>query len=63
MADPRHDPFGARTTVDLPEGPTSFYSLSRLQDEGLIDSLDRLPFSIRILLENTLRHAGGDYVS
>ena len=63
MADPRHDPFGARTTVDLPEGPTSFYSLSRLQDEGLIDSLDRLPFSIRILLENALRHAGGDYVS
>ena len=63
MADPRHDPFGARTTVDLPEGPTSFYSLSRLQDEGLLDSLDRLPFSIRILLENALRHAGGDYVS
>jgi aconitate hydratase len=63
VADLRHDPFGARTTVDLPEGPTSFYSLSRLQDEGLLDSLDRLPFSIRILLENALRHAGGDYVS
>ena len=63
MADLKNDPFGARTTVELPEGPTSFYKLSRLEDEGVIDSLDRLPFSIRILLENTLRHAGGGYVT
>ncbi|MEM7417833.1 MAG: aconitate hydratase AcnA [Gemmatimonadota bacterium] len=63
MAERRHDPFGALTSIDLPEGPTSFYKLSRLQDEGVIDSIDRLPFSIRVLLENTLRHAGGGYVS
>ena len=63
MADPRPDPFGALTTVDLPEGPTSFYRLSKLEEDGVIDSLDRLPFSIRVLLENALRHAGGDYVS
>ena len=63
MADPRPDPFGALTTVDLPEGPTSFYRLSTLEEDGVIDSLDRLPFSIRVLLENALRHAGGDYVS
>ena len=63
MADLRHDPFGARTTIDLPEGPTSFYKLSRLEDEGVIDSLDRLPFSLRVLLENALRHAGGTYVT
>lgn len=63
MADLTRDPFGALTSIDLPEGPTSFYKLSRLQDEGVIDSLDRLPFSIRVLLENTLRHAGGSYVS
>ena len=62
MADSRHDPFGALTTVDLPEGRTSFYRLSRLEDEGVLDSLDRLPFSIRVLLENALRHAGGAYV-
>jgi aconitate hydratase len=62
VAELRHDPFGARTTIDLPEGPTSFYRLSHLEDEGVLDSLDRLPFSIRVLLENTLRHAGGTYV-
>jgi len=63
VADTTRDPFGALSTVDLPEGPTSFYRLSRLQDDGVVDSLDRLPFSIRILLENALRHAGGGYVS
>jgi aconitate hydratase len=63
VADLNRDPFGALTTLDLPEGSTSFYRLSRLEEEGVVDSLDRLPFSIRILLENALRHAGGGYVS
>ncbi len=63
MADLKHDPFGALSTIDLPEGPTSYFRLSRLQDEGVLDSLDRLPFSIRVLLENALRHAGGGYVA
>ncbi len=56
------DPFGALATVDLPEGPTSFYRLGRLEEAGVTD-LDRLPFSIRVLLENVLRHAGDDYIS
>jgi len=56
------DPFGALATLDLQEGPTSFYRLARLEEEGFV-SLDRLPFSIRILLENALRHAGKGYVS
>ena len=60
MAESRRDPFGALTTVDLPEGPTSFYRLGRLEEEGVIDSLDRLPFSIRILLENALRPRSSD---
>ncbi len=63
MAEHRKDPFGALSNVDLAEGSTSFYRLSRLEDEGVIPSLDRLPFSIRVLLENALRHAGGPYVS
>jgi len=63
VADHTRDPFGALSSIDLPEGATSFYKLSRLEDEGVIDTLDRLPFSIRILLENALRHAGGSYVT
>ncbi|MCB1272503.1 MAG: hypothetical protein KDB31_13840, partial [Microthrixaceae bacterium] len=49
--------------MDLPEGPTAYYRLSRLEETGVVDSLDRLPFSIRVLLENALRHAGGGYVT
>ena len=56
------DPFGALTSVDLPEGPTSFYRIGKLEDEG-VTSVDRLPFSIRILLENVLRFAGRGYVT
>jgi aconitate hydratase A / 2-methylisocitrate dehydratase len=63
VAKTKRDPFGARITVDLPEGKTSFFRLSRLEEEGVVGSLDRLPFSIRVLLENVLRHAGGAYVS
>ena len=56
-----NDPFGALSSIDLMEGSTSFYSLATLETSGVAD-LDRLPFSIRVLLENALRHAGGRYV-
>ncbi len=56
------DPFSALATIDLPEGPTSFYRLGRLEELGMV-SLDRLPFSIRVLLENVLRNAGDGYVT
>ena len=54
--------FGSLASLHLSEGDTSFYRLQALEEQGLA-SLDRLPFSIRILLENALRHAGGGYVS
>jgi aconitate hydratase len=57
VTDRLQDPFGALSKVDLSEGSTSYYRLGRLEEEGLAD-LDHLPFSIRILLENVLRHAG-----
>jgi aconitate hydratase len=62
VADSVIDPFGALKTVDLPEGPTSYYDPSVLEEAGLV-KLSALPFSIRILLENALRHAGKGYVS
>ena len=56
------DPFGALAAIELPEGPTSYYRLGRLEETGVVASLDRLPFSIRVLLENVLRNAGDGQV-
>jgi aconitate hydratase len=58
----RPDPFGAESSLQLSEGPTSIFRLDVLEEQG-ITQLDRLPFSIRILLENALRHAGRGYVT
>ena len=55
------NPFGARSTLDVPEGTLTYYRLGALADRGLAE-LDRLPFSIRVLLENVLRHAGNGIV-
>ena len=56
------DPFGARATLTTAQGTTVvYYRLRKLVEDGLVD-LDRLPFTVRILLENLLRNAGGEYV-
>ncbi len=49
------NPFGTRGRLD-PAGPV-IYRLAALAQQGLAD-LNRLPFSIRILLENALRFCG-----
>jgi aconitate hydratase A / 2-methylisocitrate dehydratase len=51
------NPFGTRTTLKLPGGPAAVYSLRALEKAGAA-RLDRLPFSIRVLLENMLRFVG-----
>jgi aconitate hydratase len=40
----------------------TFYSLQALREYGVM-TIDQLPFSIRILLENLLRHAHTDLVA
>ena len=56
------DPFSARSTLSTPFGETvTYYRLEALEEQGLAN-LDTLPFTVRILLENTLRHAGGEFV-
>jgi aconitate hydratase len=56
------DPFGARATLATPFGETvSYYRLEALQEQGFAD-LVALPFTVRVLLENALRHAGGEFV-
>ena len=56
------DPFDALRTIDLPEGETAYYDIGVLEKAGMVE-LEKLPFSIRILLENALRHAGKGYVA
>ncbi|MDH4045029.1 MAG: aconitase family protein, partial [Gemmatimonadota bacterium] len=54
--------FGAHARLDLPEGPATIFRLQALADAGIVE-LPRLPFSIRILLENALRHCGNGVVT
>ena len=51
------DPFGAYSVLDLPGGPCRVAHLGLLAKKvGL--PLERLPYSIRVLLENALRYCG-----
>ena len=56
------DPFGAR--APLGPGLPAFYRLSALAAAGVAPGLDlsHLPVTVKILLENVLRHAGGGIV-
>ncbi len=62
MTSSQPDPFGARATVDLAGEPSTVYQLSALERDGT-RAIDRLPFSIRVLLENALRFAGRGVVT
>ncbi|MEA2538153.1 MAG: aconitate hydratase [Chloroflexota bacterium] len=55
---PAHDPFGARASL----GPAlpDLYRLSALEPLGV--DLDRIPVTVKVLLENALRNAGGGLV-
>jgi aconitate hydratase len=64
---PIHDPFAARAS--LGPGLPDYYRLASLEalgsgpGIGLGTSLDRAPMTLKILLENVLRHAGQGVVS
>ena len=49
------DSFGARGTFDTGSGSATIYRLSKLVERG-VGHVDKLPFSIKILLENALRN-------
>ena len=55
-----HDPFNARTTLKTPAGDRTYYRLDALKALGPID---RLPYSIRVLLEACLRNCDGRIVT
>jgi aconitate hydratase len=57
------DVFGARSTLDTGLGRAALYRLSALEKAGVCPGLERLPFSIRVLLESVLRNVDGELVS
>jgi aconitate hydratase len=57
-----HDQFSARLTIPLAGTDVTIYSLEALERAG-VAQLDRLPFSVRVLLENALRHLGRGFVT
>jgi aconitate hydratase len=55
-----NDPFGARRQLPLPGEAATYYSLDALAARGITAAdLQRLPFTVRILLENLLRQCDG----
>ncbi|MBL9119730.1 MAG: aconitate hydratase AcnA [Phycisphaerae bacterium] len=55
-----HDPFHARTQLDTPYGQKTFCRLDAVKHLGPIQ---RLPYSIRVLLESCLRNLDGHIVT
>ncbi|MGA2294285.1 MAG: aconitate hydratase AcnA [Acidimicrobiales bacterium] len=57
MTTPSLDSFGSKSTLDVPGRSLTYFSLkcAGLRDFGV----ERLPYSIKVLLENLLRHEDG----
>jgi aconitate hydratase len=63
MAPPsRPDPFNARSTLRTSAGQFTWFDLAALKRQG-IGHVDRLPFSIKVLLEAMLRNLDGFIVT
>ena len=56
------DNFGTRGTFDTGSGEAGIYRLSKLAERG-VGNIERLPFSMKILLENALRNLDNFEVS
>ena len=58
---PPSDPLGVRDTFDTPDGNAYLYRLDRIAER--YPNVDRLPVSIRVLLESLLRECDGRLVT
>src|SRR3954463_13857052 len=50
-----NNPFGAEATISSKAGDLKYFRLNRLTEMG-IGHVDKLPFSIKVLLESCLRN-------
>ena len=55
MSSQQGDPFGTRDRFDTGSGSADLFRLTRLEEAGL-GTLQRLPYSIRVLLESAVRN-------
>ena len=60
MADFKNS-FGTKSTLNTSDGQVNYFSLSKLADSGFT-GIDRLPFSIKILLENLVRNEDSNII-
>lgn len=56
------DPFGVRSTLCLGGSQVAIYRLDALEKAGVV-SVTRLPYAVRVLLENVLRNCDGRLVT
>lgn len=57
-----HDSLNTRRTLDIDGKSYDYYSISAAEEAGLGD-VSRLPYSLKVLLENLLRHEDGRTVT
>jgi aconitate hydratase len=57
------NPFDARATLQTGQGPVHIHRLRALEKAGIAPGLERLPFSIKVLLESVLRNVDGELVT
>ena len=55
--------FGAHGTLETAQGKVTICRLQALEKAGIVSRLDRLPFSIKILLEGVLHSVDGELVT
>ncbi len=56
------DPFGSKQTINIADKKVTIFSLKKLEEMG-ITKISRLPYSIRVLLEDILRNIDGKVIS
>ncbi|MBP1910390.1 aconitate hydratase AcnA [Methanolobus bombayensis] len=56
------DPFRSRQTITIADKEVTYYSLKKLEEAG-IANISKLPYSIRVLLEDILRNVDGKVIT
>src|SRR5271170_3830513 len=61
MSTPHRNTFGSRTSLRVGADTFDIYRLATIE-RSAIGHVSRLPFSLKVLLENLLRHEDGQFV-